>query len=270
MKRSYCLQLISLSLMLMILISPASTAAASDVSNRVFAQSAVTASAVVVPAQAAEMGFLVSGLAEEIPVNEWDEVKAGQTLMVLDTPELEFAVVANKEALRAAEAEVKIQSYKRIKVRRGGRIFFDLVSPEVRQLAAARAQQAQVALEIAQVNLAQGTLTAPYDGTVVSIKVIPGEFVAKNQAIVTLAKLDNLQIETTDLSERDVAKVNIGDSANIFIEALNENISGRVVAISPIASRAAGDVVYQVTVALDAQLEGMLWGMTAEVTIIGK
>jgi multidrug resistance efflux pump len=128
-------------------------------------------------------------------------------------------------------------------------------------------QRAQASMEIAQAKLAQGTLTAPFDGTVSSLSIIPGEFVAEDQAVITLATLDQLQIETTDLNERDIPNVQIGDPANIFIEALNENINGKVISISPRADTVGGDVVFKVTIAPDTQPEGLLWGMSAEVEI---
>jgi multidrug resistance efflux pump len=130
-----------------------------------------------------------------------------------------------------------------------------------------KVQQAQVALEIAQFNLTQGTLTAPVDGTVTSLSVISGEFVPSDQAIVTLATLNTLQVETTDLSERDITKVKLGAPVNISIEAINKNFTGKVISISPIADTVGGDVVFKVTIAFDQQPANLLWGMTAEVTI---
>ena len=267
MKRYSRLEFAGLSLLLIILVDPMSTGFASKVSHSVSAESTVTASGIVVPAHVTELGFLIPGPAKAVLVKEGDEIRARQTLVVLDTPELEFKAVAAGQALRAAQAEVEIQSYKKIEVRRHGRIYLELAPPEVRQIAAARAQQADVALEIAQINLAQGTLLAPHDGTVTSINAIPGEFVRENETIITLATLENMQIETTDLGERDITKIHIGDSANIFLEALNTNIHGKVTGISPIADVLGGDVVFKVTIALDEQPKGLLWGMTAEVNI---
>jgi HlyD family secretion protein len=85
--------------------------------------------------------------------------------------------------------------------------------------------------------------------------------------VVTLATLNALQVETTDLSERDIPRVHPGDPANIFIKALNKNIGGRVIRVSPRAETVGGDVVFKVTIAPDTQPEGLLWGMTAEVEI---
>jgi len=224
---------------------------------------------VIVPARVSELGFLISGIAREVPVKEGDRIKAGQTLLVLDTPDLEFAVTEAQAALRSAQTYADLQKYGRIKTRRNGRIFYDAIPVEYRQRADARVQQAQVAVELAQINLTEGTLTAPFDGTVAALQVIPGEFVQSDQAVLTLATLNSLQVETTDLSERDIPNVHIGDSVNIFVEALNKNITGKVISISPKADTIGGDVVFKVMINLDEQPQGLLWGMSAEVEIQG-
>jgi membrane fusion protein (multidrug efflux system) len=230
---------------------------------------------VIVPKQVLELGFLVSGIAKDIPVKEGDSVKAGQTLIVLDTPNLEFAVTEAQANLRAAQAQAEIRSneiikkyiinYKKLTVKK-----LRLSVPhEVIEIANASVQRAQASVEVAQANLAQGTLIAPHDAVVASLRVIPGEFVQSDQAVITLATLDDLQVETTDLSERDITNVHIGDPVNIFVEALNKNISGKVISISPIADTVGGDVIFKITIAPDTQLKGLLWGMTAEVEIQG-
>jgi RND family efflux transporter MFP subunit len=257
MKRFYWSTLLSLTAILAILVNPVFAAQ----------EGTVVASAVIVPARVTELGFITSALIKEITVKEGEQVRAGQTLAVLDIPELQFAVIAAEAALRSAQGEEKVQSYRRVKDRRHGRVYFDVVPPEVRQVAHARVQQAQAALEVAQATLAQTTLVAPYDGTVASVNVVPGEYAQENQVVVTLATLNNLQLETTDLSERDIAKVKIGAPVNISVEALNENVNGKVIGISPIANSVGGDVVFKVTIAFDNQPEFLLWGMTAEVTI---
>jgi membrane fusion protein (multidrug efflux system) len=266
-KQAYFLRLITSSLLLTILINPMSIAFASDANRPASAAEAVTASAVIVPAHVSELGFLISGIAREVPVKEGDSVKAGQSLLILDTPDLEFAVTEAQAALRSAQSYADLQKYGRIKNRRNGKIFYDEIPIEYRQRADARVQQAQVALELAQINLAENTLIAPFDGTVASLQVIPGEYVQSDQAVITLATLNDLNIETTDLSERDIANVKIGTPVDISVEALNDNFTGKVISISPIANTVGGDVVFKVTIAFDKQPEHLLWGMTAEVTI---
>ena len=267
--RPYWLRLISLSLIMIILVNPVSTHAAfaSGVYRPIPAQKTVTASAVIVPAQVSELAFLISGIAREVPVKEGDLVKAGQPLVVLGTPDLDFAVTEAQAALHSAQAYADLQKYGRVKNRRNGKIFYDVIPVEFRQRADARVQQAQVTLELAQINLAEGTLKAPFDGVVASLSVIPGEFVESDQVVVTLATLNALQVETTDLSEQDITKVKIGAPATISIEALNQTLNGKVIGISPISTTVGGDVVFKVTIAFDKQPENVLWGMTAEITL---
>jgi multidrug efflux pump subunit AcrA (membrane-fusion protein) len=105
------------------------------------------------------------------------------------------------------------------------------------------------------------------EGDLESVDVVPGEYVKQNQVVITLATLDTLRLETTDLSERDIMNVRVGAPVSIFIEALQETFSGEVMAVSPIADTVGGDVVFKVTIAFDEQPKDLFWGMTAEVTI---
>lgn len=266
MKRSYFLQLIvSGILMIALLANPVSIAFASK--SHQSAQNNVTVSAVIVPARIAELGFLISGIAKEVSVKEGDSVTAGQTLLVLDTPELQYAVIEAEAAFRSAKSYADLQKHRRVEDRRNGKVFYDVVPAVYRQRADARVQQAQTVLDLAEINLTEGTLIAPFDGTVASISVIPGEFVASDQAVVTLASLNTLQLETTDLSERDIAAVKINAPVTIFIESLNENFTGKVTGISPRADVTSGDSIFKVTITFDTQPQNLLWGMTAEVNI---
>jgi RND family efflux transporter MFP subunit len=255
---------ISLAVLLIVLVIPVSTALASNSPSQ---NGTVTASAVVVPAKISRMAFLISAPVKEVLVKEGDSVQAGQKLIVLNTPDLEFAVTAADAAYRLEQANVALQNFKKVKHRENGVETWQDAPPEVRRDAEAKASRAQALMEFAQATLAQNTLTAPYDGTIADIKVVPGELVQQGQAVIALATLTNLQIETTDLSERDILKVKVGDKATVSIKALNGNFIGKVVAIAPKADVLGGDVVFKVTIALGEQPKGLLWGMTAEVTI---
>jgi len=269
MKRSVFLRLLCSSFLIILLANPVSAVFASESPQPASAQETVTASAVVVPAQVSQLAFLISGIAKDVPVKEGDDVKTGQSLIVLDTPDLEFAVTEAQAALHSAQSYADLQQYRRIKNRRNGKIFYDVIPVEYRQRADAKVQQAKVTLDLAEINLAEGTLTAPFDGVVASINIIPGELVQSDQAVVTLATLDMLQVETTDLSERDITQVKIGAPVTISVEALDQTFDGKVISISPISNTVGGDVVFKVTIAFDKQPENLLWGMTAEVTIGG-
>src|SRR5512138_2556575 len=235
MKRSYWLRLICSGLIALILIAPLSTVSASGTNNPIPAPETVTASAVIVPAHVAELGFSISAIAREIPVKEGDTIKAGQTLIVLDTPNLQFAVTEAQAALRLAQAQADIQSNDIRKQYKINWTKFTVkklrlsVPHEVIEIADAKVQRAQASVEIAQANLAQGTLVAPFDGVVASINVVTGEFVKPDQAVITIAALNSLQVETIDLGERDIPNIHIGDPANVIVEALNKTIPGKVI-----------------------------------------
>jgi HlyD family secretion protein len=140
------------------------------------------------------------------------------------------------------------------------------------EIAAAEAAvaQAEAALQATRAALDQATLRAPCAGTVAALEVGPGEAVSPGQLVLTLADLDHLRVETTDLSERDVAQVAVGQPATVFVEPLDVEMVGRVAHIAPQATTAGGDVVYTVVVALDDQPPGLRWGMSAVVEIAAQ
>ena len=140
-------------------------------------------------------------------------------------------------------------------------------TPEQLAIAQAAVAQAEAALEVARATLDQATLTAPFSGAVADVQVSPGQVVMPGQVVLTLADLSQLQVETTDLSERDVTEVQAGQGATVYVEALNVDVPGRVARISPLASTVGGDVVYTVVVDLDEQPEGLRLGMSVEVEI---
>ena len=216
----------------------------------------IIASAYVAPAQTTRLSFTISGRVKEVLVSKGDKVTAGQTLITLDSTELETAV-----QLATANRDIALAQWTyNLQPRR-----YQL--PEDRVFAKARLDQSEAQIEIANLRLAQATLLSPMDAAVISVDINPGESVDVAQVVVTLATLDQLQVETKDLSERDVTKVKIGQAATIFVDALDKEFAGKVSAISPISNTIGGDVVFKVTIALDEQPKGLLWGMSTEVTI---
>jgi HlyD family secretion protein len=141
--------------------------------------------------------------------------------------------------------------------------------PTAEQIATARAQvaQAEAAVQVVRVALGEAELRAPFAGKISEVAISPGETVAPGQAVLVLTDLSRLQVETTDLSERDVARVVLGQDALVYVEALGEEIGGQVVGIAPQATTIGGDVVYTVYVALDEQPPGLRWGMSTEVEV---
>ena len=215
----------------------------------------ISAAAVVFPPNEARLSFSTVGRVTSVDVKVGDKVTAGQTLVTLDTT-IQAASVRQAEAnLLAAQIQVRYQK----------RLGVDEVHI---QTAEAEVARAQALLDSANAVLTtQSTLNAPFDGQIVSVDISPAETVVPGQVVIVLGDLSNYQIETTDLSERDVIRVQSGQPAKVFIEALNEDFSGKVIDVDPVSSTLGGDVVYTVTIELDRQPNGLLWGMSADVQI---
>jgi len=137
--------------------------------------------------------------------------------------------------------------------------------PDKVKLAEARQQTAEDRLAASQAALESLTLTAPFDGTIANLDFNIGEWVIAGQPILALADLEHLRVETTDLSERDVPEVKIGQPVTVFIKALDTSVDGHVTEIAPLADTLGGDVVYQVSIELDTIPEGLRAGMSVDV-----
>ncbi|MBI5965417.1 MAG: efflux RND transporter periplasmic adaptor subunit [Chloroflexi bacterium] len=215
----------------------------------------ISASAVVVPLNEARLSFTSIGRVTSVSVKVGDKVKAGDTLVQLDTSILEARVREAEANLLVAQIQVK---------------YLIRIGTDERhlELAEADVQRAQALLDSANATLlAQSTLAAPFDGMIISVDIAPSETVTPGKIVIVLGDLSKYQIETTDLSERDIPNVSVGQSANVFIEALNQEFTGKVVEVSQISSTLGGDVVYKVTIDLDDMPDELLWGMSADVKI---
>ena len=220
----------------------------------------VIASGVITPAQKAQMSFTISGRVKSVNVEVGDEVKIGQMLMALDSADLDAAVAEAEAVLRGEQAMLEFRLRGNLPRKNEG--------PEHREIARAHVAQAEAALTAARASQAQATLVAPFEAAIVSVDVSRGEVVEAGQVVVTLGDLNHLQVETTDLSERDVPRVKVGQAAIVYIEALNEEIEGQVMRVAPQASIVEEDVVYKVVIQLKQQPAALRWGMSAEVSII--
>ena len=215
----------------------------------------VTASAEVRPVDSVDLSFPLLGTVKTVDVQVGDTVTAGQTVATLDTVILESHIAEAESDVAAAKAQLAYQ------IRTGGTYQDQL------DAAQANIDRAQAIVDEAKATLAQATLTTPISGTVVSVDVAPGETANPGQVIIIIADLSHMHIETTDLSERDIPAVKIGQTASVFIDALNESFDGKVTDIDRQSQIVGGDVTYKVTIELDKQPAGLRWGMSAEVDI---
>lgn len=139
------------------------------------------------------------------------------------------------------------------------------------QLAAAEAsvQQAQVAVDVAKAQLSKLQLTAPFDGVIGAVLARQGEQARPGEVVVMLGDAAALRVETTDLSEVDIARVREGQPVKVTFDALpGVTIPGRVARIAPMSTPGQSGVNYMVIVELDKLDPALRWGMTAFVDVL--
>ena len=106
-------------------------------------------------------------------------------------------------------------------------------------------------------------IRAPFSGTIVEINAKSGEAIPAFQPAIILADLSDLQIITTDLSEVDVAQLQVGQTAEIVFDAISDRTF--IGQIARIANKSTGvsSVYYEVVLMLEEIPEELRWGMTA-------
>lgn len=138
-------------------------------------------------------------------------------------------------------------------------------------LAGARLKNAQMKLKAAKASLTDLDLVAPIDGTVVTLDAIGGEFVQPGKTVVTLADTANWKVETTDLTELNIARISVGMPAMIHFDALKDyEVVGRVERINLQGENRQGDIVYTIRLNLEKPDARLRWNMTAAVTFLEK
>lgn len=132
--------------------------------------------------------------------------------------------------------------------------------------------QARIANGEAQLNAAKAALDdlqllAPFDGVISDLNIKSNEWVSPGQPVIVLADLDHLQVETTDLGEMDVAKIQVGDAVVVTFDALPDlELAGVVSHIAPKSTEGLS-VNYTVIIDLSETNEALRWGMTAFIDI---
>ncbi len=181
-----------------------------------------------------------------------DQLKAGATKNEL------AAAAANVNAAKAQREQAKAQ----LDLLKAG------ATPEQIAVAEAGVKQAQVAVDTAKAQLDKLQLIAPFDGTIGTVYVRSGELAQPGQLIVTLGDLSSLRVETTDLSETDIARVQVGQPVKVTFDALpGQTLTGKVARIAPMSTPGQSAVNYTVTIELDQTDPGLRWGMTAFVDV---
>jgi HlyD family secretion protein len=129
-------------------------------------------------------------------------------------------------------------------------------------------KSAQVARDLAAEQLSAARLLAPFAGTVMTLNIEAGEYATLGTPVLRLADTSAWQIETTDLTELNVAQVGEGMPASLTLDAIpGLELPGHVSQIKPYGDTRQGDIVYTVIITPDGQDGRLRWNMTAKVSI---
>lgn len=224
--------------------------------------SVVSATGTISPVNSVDVSSKITGLIEQVKVNENDQVKAGQVLIVLDDSKLQTQV--SQAAARLSNSRANYQRTVQLN---------SIGAMSNQQLDAARMdyQVAQAAYDEAVSQLDDTVIKAPIDGQVVGKPIPAGQTVAPGIAnpmvLMTVADMSKMQI-SVQVDESDIGKVMNGQKVLFTVDSYpGRNFSGKVVNVSNKASIQQNVVYYPVTVDIDSP-EGLLKPtMTARVTI---
>ncbi len=136
-------------------------------------------------------------------------------------------------------------------------------------LADARLANAEAQHAAAQAALDRFDLTAPFDGVILDLQAEVQQTVGPESRVILLADTSRWTIDTTDLTELEVVKINLGDNVTLKADALPDEIAnGTVTEISSAPKQQAGDVLYTVSITPAEANPRWRWGMTFEVTFM--
>lgn len=127
--------------------------------------------------------------------------------------------------------------------------------------------QKENALKEAKQNLADYYVRAPFDGLITNLNVKKGETISSGTTIATL--ITKQKIAEITLNEIDVAKVKLGQKANLTFDAIEDlNLTGEVVEVDTIGQVSQGVVSYKIKITLDTDDERIKPGMSLSASII--
>ncbi|MDD5433329.1 MAG: efflux RND transporter periplasmic adaptor subunit [Candidatus Pacebacteria bacterium] len=137
-----------------------------------------------------------------------------------------------------------------------------------------QAQEALVKAAQANVNnisaqITKATLKAPIAGIITKQEAKPGEIAQAGAIIVSLISQAEFEIET-NIPEADIAKVKIGDTANVTVDAYGSDVKfqAKVTKIDPAETVLEGVATYKTTLQFTQKDERIKSGFTANIEIL--
>jgi len=241
---------------------------------------------------AATISAKVMGYVRQVNVNVGDRVRAGSTLVVLDSRDLDAGYRQAQAALNEARsavpeadngiagakaaldlAQVTYNRYKGLYEKDSvSRQEFDEMSMKLKVARAnyemAQARRAQLSSKIAQaeqgvaaaaVNRSYAFITAPFDGIVTEKPVEPGNLAAPGQPLLTIERAGSYRLEAA-VEEGKLSTVHVGQKVEVDLDALGASLNGRVTEIVPAVDAATRTFTAKIDLPYSPQLRSGLYG----------
>ena len=210
----------------------------------------VVASGSVESVNEVDVGAQVSGKITKLYVKLGQEIKKGEMIADIDSTTQINTLNTKKAALVSYQAQLKakktaydvaLSSYNRLsKLYTQKATSLDSVNTAKSTLDNAKAEmeaieanikQAEIEVNTAETNVGYTKITAPMDGTVISVPVSEGQTVNANQTtptIVTIADLSKMKIKP-EISEGDITKVKAGQEVSFTILSDSQTVYHSVI-----------------------------------------
>jgi HlyD family secretion protein len=148
----------------------------------------------------------------------------------------------------------------------------DLLKAGARQQEIAATQaavaQAEAGVRQAQAALNDTELRAPFDGLLAVLPVRVGEQVGPGAPIAEIGDVSGWQVETDDLSELDVVRVQPGAAVTLTFDAIpGVELKGVVERVQAKGEKKLGDMTYTAIIRIENADPRLLWNMTAIATL---
>lgn len=205
----------------------------------------------------AALSFKIGGLVKTLKVDTGDRVTKGQLLAELDQREI------NAEASRAAYA---VEKAKRDLARIEPLLAKGFVSQQKVQDAKSAYDMAVADRQRVEFDRSLASIVAPADGVVLTRHADINEIVAPGAPVLTVSQGTEGYILKAGLSDRDVARLAIGDHAQVTLDAFPQKaVSGAVRRLSAMSDARTG--TFEVEIALENVPSGAESGFMGEARI---
>jgi len=232
-----------------------------EVSGGSMSAGGITANGYVVARTKASVSAKIPGRLAYLGVSEGSHVRRGEVIARLESSDLAAGVLAARATVGQTDAQLVQARHDldRSHTLRAQNLVSDVevenAQTKVHVLEAqGNADRARLAL--AQANLENTNVRAPFDGTVLRKDAEVGEIVAPSSAgggltrtaIVTMADLATLEVEV-DVNEAYIAQVSNGQPSRITLDAYPDtSFAGRVRQVVPTADRQKATVQVKVSI----------------------